>query len=93
MERAIHTPFVPQGVPPVSKPFDLTAPKAVRPPSQRDLFKQESCVDKNGFEKTFDFDRNTSFLTAQPKPLVMSGHVDLSQLNCNCVSGSAIEST
>ena len=32
MELTIHTPFVPQGVPPVppvSKPFDLTAPKAV----------------------------------------------------------------
>ena len=37
MELATHTPFVPQGVPPVSKPFDLTAPKAVRPPSLRDL--------------------------------------------------------
>ena len=43
MELATHTPFVPQGVPPVprvppvSKPFELTAPKAVRPPSLRDL--------------------------------------------------------
>ena len=36
MERAIHTPFVPQGVPHVSKPFDLTAPKAVRPPCPAD---------------------------------------------------------
>ena len=25
MELATHTPFVPQGVPPVSKPFDLIA--------------------------------------------------------------------
>jgi len=25
MELATHTPFVPQGVPPVSKPFDLMA--------------------------------------------------------------------
>jgi len=32
MELATHTPFVPQGVPPVSSPFDLITPKAVRPP-------------------------------------------------------------
>jgi len=32
MELATHTPFVPQGVPPVSKPFELIASKAVRPP-------------------------------------------------------------
>ena len=46
MERAIHTPFVPQGVPPVSKPFDLTAPKAVRPPSQRDSRAAKRCSER-----------------------------------------------
>jgi len=44
MELATHTPFVPQGVPPLSKSFDLIGPKVRRSLAKKLIHQPEKLV-------------------------------------------------